>query len=147
MFDASQQRSETVRGIIWDEKGGGLRWARHYRRFVNRRQVASYIGTDITYIPVSRGFLYLVAIMDWATRHVLAWRLSNTMDARDFLVFGSVATASLLSGVLLDEYDWQAVNYFALPFLLVAMGAIVWLKTLRRRGRLELELKPKAYPQ
>ena len=36
---------------------------------------------DITYIPVSRGFLYLVAIMDWATRHVLAWRLSNTMDA------------------------------------------------------------------
>ena len=37
---------------------------------------------DITYIPVRRGFLYLVAIMDWATRHVLAWRLSNTMDAR-----------------------------------------------------------------
>ena len=36
---------------------------------------------DITYIPVSRGFLYLVAIMDWATRHVLAWRLSNTLDA------------------------------------------------------------------
>ena len=37
---------------------------------------------DITYIPVQRGFLYLVAIMDWATRHVLAWRLSNTIDAR-----------------------------------------------------------------
>ena len=36
---------------------------------------------DITYIPVQRGFLYLVAVMDWATRHVLAWRLSNTMDA------------------------------------------------------------------
>ena len=36
---------------------------------------------DITYIPVQRGFLYLVAIMDWATRQVLAWRLSNTMDA------------------------------------------------------------------
>ncbi len=35
---------------------------------------------DITYIPVQRGFLYLVAIMDWATRHVLSWRLSNTMD-------------------------------------------------------------------
>lgn len=32
-------------------------------------------------IPVQRGFLYLTAIMDWATRHVLAWRLSNTMDA------------------------------------------------------------------
>ena len=37
---------------------------------------------DITYIPVQRGFLYLVAIMGWATRHVLAWRLSNTMDVR-----------------------------------------------------------------
>ncbi len=37
--------------------------------------------TDITYIPMQRGFLYLVAIMDWATRRVLSWRLSNTMDA------------------------------------------------------------------
>ncbi len=36
---------------------------------------------DITYIPVQRGFLYLVAIMDWAARRVLSWRLSNTMDA------------------------------------------------------------------
>ena len=36
---------------------------------------------DITYIPVRRGFLYLVAIMDWASRRVLAWRLSNTLDA------------------------------------------------------------------
>lgn len=36
---------------------------------------------DITYIPMRRGFLYLVAIMDWATRKVLAWRISNTMDA------------------------------------------------------------------
>ena len=36
---------------------------------------------DITFVPVRNGFLYLVAIMDWATRHVLAWRLSNTMDA------------------------------------------------------------------
>jgi len=36
---------------------------------------------DITYIPVQLGFLYLVAIMYWATRHVLAWWLSNTMDA------------------------------------------------------------------
>ena len=37
--------------------------------------------TDITYIPMRRGFLYLVAVMDWATRKVLAWRLSNTMEA------------------------------------------------------------------
>jgi putative transposase len=37
---------------------------------------------DITYIPVQHGFLYLVAIMDWATRKVLSWRLSNTMDVQ-----------------------------------------------------------------
>jgi putative transposase len=37
-------------------------------------------ATDITYIPIGRGFLYLVAIMDWASRAVLAWRLSNTLD-------------------------------------------------------------------
>jgi putative transposase len=37
--------------------------------------------SDITYIPMRRGFLYLVAVMDWATRKVLSWRLSNTLEA------------------------------------------------------------------
>jgi putative transposase len=37
-------------------------------------------SADICYIPMARGFLYLVAIMDWASRKVLSWRLSNTMD-------------------------------------------------------------------
>jgi putative transposase len=36
---------------------------------------------DVTYIPMQHGFQYLVAIMDWATRTVLAWRLSNTLDS------------------------------------------------------------------
>jgi putative transposase len=35
---------------------------------------------DITYIPMARGFCYLVAVMDWASRKVLSWRLSNTQD-------------------------------------------------------------------
>lgn len=39
-------------------------------------------ASDITYIPVNQGFLYLVAIMDWFSRHVLSWRLSNTLDVR-----------------------------------------------------------------
>ena len=42
-------------------------------------------SADITYVPMSRGFLYLVAVMDWQSRKVLSWRLSNTMDA-DFCV-------------------------------------------------------------
>lgn len=37
--------------------------------------------SDITYLPMRRGFLYLVAIMDWHTRKVLAWRISNTLEA------------------------------------------------------------------
>src|SRR6267143_1314413 len=41
--------------------------------------------SDITYIPMAKGFLYLVAIMDWHSRAVLAWRLSNTLGA-DFCV-------------------------------------------------------------
>jgi putative transposase len=36
---------------------------------------------DVTYIPLAHGFAYLVAIMDWHTRHVLSWRLSTTQDA------------------------------------------------------------------
>ena len=36
-------------------------------------------SADITYIPMRRGFLYLVAIIDWSTRRVLSWRLSNTL--------------------------------------------------------------------
>ena len=36
---------------------------------------------DITYLPMRRGFLYLVAVIDWATRKVLSWRVSNTLEA------------------------------------------------------------------
>lgn len=36
--------------------------------------------TDITYIPMKKGFLYLAAVMDWYSRKILSWRLSNTMD-------------------------------------------------------------------
>ena len=42
-------------------------------------------ATDITYIPMAQGFMYLVAILDWHSRRVLSWRLSNTLDT-DFCV-------------------------------------------------------------
>jgi len=41
--------------------------------------------SDITYIPLQQGFMYLVAVMDWWSRYVLAWEVSNTMDS-DFCV-------------------------------------------------------------
>ena len=37
-------------------------------------------AAEITYLPMARGFLYLVAIMDWHSRYVMAWRLSNTLE-------------------------------------------------------------------
>ncbi|TJZ76614.1 IS3 family transposase [Paracoccus hibiscisoli] len=76
--------------------------------------------TDISYIPMRRGFLYLVAIMDWHSRKVLSWRLSNSMDAsfcvealKEALVKygppeicnsdqGSQFTSTDFTGVLLD---------------------------------------------
>jgi putative transposase len=40
--------------------------------------------SDVTYIPMAKGFLYLVVVMDWVSRAVLGWRLSNTLGA-DFV--------------------------------------------------------------
>ena len=77
-------------------------------------------AADITYIPMRRGFLYLVAVMDWFSRFVLSWRLSNTLDA-DFCVEaleqaldlqkpgifntdqGSQFTSGKFTGLLLDR--------------------------------------------
>jgi len=56
---------------------------------IRRRQSYSRLtqvwAADITYIPMAKGFLYLVAIIDWYSRYVLSWKLSNTLDA-DFCV-------------------------------------------------------------
>ena len=78
-------------------------------------------ATDITYIPMARGFVYLCAVMDWFTRRVLAWRVSNTMEAEfcvetleDALacyakpeIFnsdqGSQFTGTAFTGVLIDN--------------------------------------------
>ena len=43
-------------------------------------------STDITYVPMPQGFMYLVAIMDWYSRYVLSWQLSNTLDVGFCLV-------------------------------------------------------------
>ena len=50
-------------------------------RGLDIKEANSVWCADITYIPMARGFCYLVAIMDWASRKVLSWRLSNTLDA------------------------------------------------------------------
>jgi putative transposase len=71
-------------------------------------------AADITYLPMRRGFLYLVAIMDWFTRKVLAWRISNTLEA-DFCVealneavhkFGSPEIMNTDQGSQFTSFAW-----------------------------------------
>lgn len=50
-------------------------------RNVEIERIDQVWSTDITYIPMPRGFMYLVAVIDWHSRYVLSWRLSNTLDA------------------------------------------------------------------
>jgi len=59
---------------------------------------------------------------------------AKTQGLNDFLIFGSVACASLSSGGLLHVFGWNAVNVGAVPFLLIASVAIVWLMLKRRRA-------------
>jgi transposase InsO family protein len=53
-------------------------------------------ATDITYIPLQKGFLYLVAIMDLHSRHVLCWKLSNSLDTEFCLEALEMALFALL---------------------------------------------------
>jgi len=71
-------------------------------------------AADITYLPMRRGFLYLVAIMDWFTRKALAWRISNTLEA-DFCVealneattrFGSPEIVNTDQGSQFTSFAW-----------------------------------------
>ncbi|MBD9529980.1 IS3 family transposase [Paracoccus litorisediminis] len=77
---------------------------------------------DITYLPMRRGFLYLVAIMDWFTRKVLAWRISNTLEA-DFCV----------------EALNEAIHRFGAPGIMntdqgAQFTSFVWTDRLKRVG-------------
>jgi len=79
-------------------------------------------ASDITYLPMRRGFLYLVAIMDWQTRKVLSWRLSNTLEA-DFCV----------------EALNEAIHKFGLPEIMDTdqgsqFTSFAWTDRLRRAG-------------
>jgi putative transposase len=69
---------------------------------------------DVTYIPMARGYVYLVAIMDWHTRHVLSWRLSTTQDVRFCLealeealeIYGKPVIFNTDQGSQFTSKDW-----------------------------------------
>jgi putative transposase len=70
-------------------------------------------STDITYIPMQHGFLYLVAVMDWFSRYVLSWRLSNTLDG-DFCLEALEAALALGKPEIFNSD--QGSQFTALPF-------------------------------
>ena len=68
-------------------------------------------STDITYIPLRHGFLYLVAVLDWFSRCVLAWRLSNTLEGS----FCVEALEAALSGVRPEIFNSDQGSQFTSP--------------------------------
>jgi len=60
--------------------------------------------TDITYIPFAKGFMYLVAIMDWHSRKVLSWRLSNTMTVDFWITSRQVVSLREAALTLLQSF-------------------------------------------
>lgn len=71
---------------------------------------------DITYIPMDKGFMYLVAIMDWWSRYVLGWRLSNTMDVDFCLEALQAAVAHAGRTPLIFNSD-QGSQFASCPFI------------------------------
>src|SRR5690606_36632569 len=61
--------------------GEGQKIYPYLLRGLNIERPSQVWATDICYVPMAKGFMYLVAIIDWYSRRVLAWRLSNTMDS------------------------------------------------------------------
>jgi len=59
---------------------------------------------------------------------------AKTQAANDFMVFATMAVSSASSGLLLNKSGWQAVNYGSIPFMLLALGATLWLMWHRRTG-------------
>jgi putative transposase len=60
--------------------GAGHKVYPYLLRNVSIQRVNQVWSTDITYIPLPNGFMYLTAVLDWYSRYVLSWRLSNTLD-------------------------------------------------------------------
>ena len=87
---------------------------------------------DITYIPVQRGFLYLVAVMDWATRHVLSWRLSNSMDAGFCVEALAAALANYGNPEIFNTDQGSQFTSFAFSAVLKDAGVAI---SMDGRGR------------
>lgn len=88
-------------------------------------------SADITYVPIVQGFMYLVAILDWYSRYVLAWQLSNTLDTL-FCVEALKRALSITSPEIFNTD--QGVQFTAKPFTTTLKEAGVQI-SMDGRGR------------
>jgi putative transposase len=111
-----------------------MTWAERYPYLLRGIQVVrpcQVWSTDITYVPMRSGFLYLVAIMDWFSRYVLAWQLSNTLDG----LFCRVALRQALEqGIPTIFRTDQGAQFTAEEFTSILEGAGVQI-SMDGRGR------------
>src|SRR4029453_16612089 len=97
-------------------------------------------AADITYVPIGRGFLYLMAVIDWASRAVLAWRLSNTMDVSFCVSALEEALARFGRPDIFNTDQGSQFTSAAFPGTLAAAGGRIsmdgrarWIATLTKR--------------
>lgn len=88
---------------------------------------------DITYVPMATGFMYLVAVMDWWSRYVLGWRLSNTMDAAFCVDAWEAALRSGRGAPLISNTDQG--SQFTSPMFLDAVQSAGVEVSMDGRGR------------
>lgn len=88
--------------------------------------------TALVLLGVGWNFLYVGGTTLLTESHSPAEK-AKTQGANDFLVFVAMALSSITSGALLDKAGWQAMNYWALPFLAVIAAAIFWFRLQRSR--------------
>ncbi len=94
----------------------------------------AHFWTALLLLGVGWNFMFVGGTTLLTEAYVPAER-AKTQAINDFLVFGSVATASLSSGGLLHLIGWEAVNYGALPFLAVTVLVVAWFATRRAHAR------------
>ena len=91
--------------------GAGHKVYPYLLRGVTIERVNQVWSTDITYIPMPKGFMYLTAVMDWHSRYVLSWRLSNTLDVE----FCLEALEEALSGGCPEVFNTDQGAQFTSP--------------------------------
>lgn len=89
-------------------------------------------STDITYIPMARGFVYLAAVVDWYSRRVLAWRLSNTITL-DFCI--EAVTEALARHGTPEIFNSDQGSQFTSPAFLAVLTAHATRISMDGKGR------------